>query len=81
VPRKSDSFQTDLYPDTAAAEASHTGAEWLGGSSKMPKVFSLNPASDHKVHEAAGKSKSKTNFKIEGSISLYFSSIILYNTP
>ena len=43
VPRKSDSFQTDLYPDTAATEAAHTGAEWLAGSTKMPKVFSLDP--------------------------------------
>lgn len=53
VPRISDSFQEDLYPDTAAAEAAHSGAEWLAGSTKMPKVFSLDPNSDHKVHDAA----------------------------
>jgi coronin-1B/1C/6 len=44
VPRKSDLFQDDLYPDTAASEPAHTADEWLGGSNKGPKLMSLNPA-------------------------------------
>ena len=45
VPRKSDSFQDDLYPDTASAEAAHTADQWLAGSNKSPLTTSLNPAS------------------------------------
>lgn len=44
VPRKSDSFQDDIYPDTASNEAAHTADEWLAGSDKPPKMMSLNPA-------------------------------------
>lgn len=53
VPRKSDAFQPDLYPDTAASEASHTFDEWMGGSNKGPRVFSLDPSSDGKSHETS----------------------------
>lgn len=44
VPRKSESFQDDLYPDTASNEASHTADEWMAGSDKNPKLMSLDPA-------------------------------------
>lgn len=44
VPRKSDSFQDDLYPDTASSEPSHKASEWLAGSDLPPKLMSLNPA-------------------------------------
>ena len=53
VPRKSDSFQPDLYPDTAACEASHTHEQWMGGSNKGPRVISRDPSSDGKSHDAA----------------------------
>lgn len=44
VPRKSESFQEDLYPDTAAKIPAQTCAEWLGGGNKEPVHVSLNPA-------------------------------------
>lgn len=45
VPRKSDAFQEDLYPDTASSEPAHSADEWLAGSTAPPKLFSLNPSS------------------------------------
>jgi coronin-1B/1C/6 len=44
VPRKSEAFQEDLYPDTASIEPSHTADEWRAGSSKPPLLSSLNPS-------------------------------------
>jgi coronin-1B/1C/6 len=44
VPRKSDSFQDDLYPDTASYTAAHTADEWMAGSDLPPVLMSLNPA-------------------------------------
>lgn len=44
VPRKSDAFQEDLYPDTYSSDPAHTGDEWLAGSDKAPLTMSLNPA-------------------------------------
>jgi len=44
VPRKSDSFQDDLYPDTAAYFPSHSADEWLAGSDLPPQTMSLDPA-------------------------------------
>ena len=44
VPRKSESFQEDLYPDTASNEPAHTADEWLAGSEQPPKLVSLNSA-------------------------------------
>lgn len=43
VPRKSDIFQDDLYPDTYAGEPSLTLEEWLGGANAEPKTRSLAP--------------------------------------
>jgi coronin-1B/1C/6 len=44
VPRKSDAFQPDIFPNTASESPAHTAEEWWGGSSKVPEVESLNPA-------------------------------------
>ncbi|KAF0692949.1 hypothetical protein As57867_015978, partial [Aphanomyces stellatus] len=43
VPRKSDAFQDDIFPDTYAGVPSHTADEWLAGSEKSPVLSSLNP--------------------------------------
>lgn len=44
VPRKSDAFQDDIFPDCASSNPAHSADEWVAGSSKLPKTMSLNPA-------------------------------------
>jgi len=44
VPRKSDAFQDDIFPDCPAPTAAHTGEAWFAGSSKAPVTMSLDPA-------------------------------------
>jgi coronin-1B/1C/6 len=44
VPRKSDAFQEDLYPDTSSNRPAHSSDQWLGGSNRPPRLMSLNPA-------------------------------------
>lgn len=56
VPRKSESFQEDLFPDTAAAIPAQSTAAWLGGDNKAPVLISLNPASAGKGGKDAGMS-------------------------
>ncbi|SPP73051.1 coronin-1C-A isoform X1 [Drosophila guanche] len=41
VPRKSDLFQEDLYPDTLAEDAATTAEEWIDGKDADPLTFSL----------------------------------------
>lgn len=38
---KSDQFQDDLYPDTAAPVPAMTAQEWLGGKNSMPVLMSM----------------------------------------
>lgn len=62
VPRKSDAFQDDIFPPTAAPTPAHTCAEWFGGSSKAPVTMKLDPGSMNSgagggPAKAAGSSK------------------------
>lgn len=41
VPRKSDLFQEDLYPDTLAEDAAITAEKWIMGEDAEPVTFSL----------------------------------------
>lgn len=41
VPRKSEQFQDDLYPDTSAPTPSLTADEWLQGKNRNPVLISL----------------------------------------
>jgi coronin-1B/1C/6 len=41
VPRKSELFQEDLYPDTVSDEAAISAEEWIGGKDADPITFSL----------------------------------------
>lgn len=41
VPRKSDLFQEDLYPDTLSDDAALTAEEWIAGQDADPIVISL----------------------------------------
>ncbi|XP_037350026.1 coronin-2A [Talpa occidentalis] len=46
VPRRSESYQEDIYPPTAGAQPSMTAKEWLGGMNKGPVLVSLRPGSE-----------------------------------
>uniref|UniRef100_U5ETW4 Coronin n=1 Tax=Corethrella appendiculata TaxID=1370023 RepID=U5ETW4_9DIPT len=41
VPRKSELFQEDLYPDTLSDEASISAEEWMSGTDADPQLISL----------------------------------------
>ena len=45
VPRKSATFQADLFPDTAAPVAALTAAEWVAGAEAAPLLMSMRPGS------------------------------------
>jgi len=49
VPRKSDLFQVDIYPDTQADIPALTAEEWISGETRPPVLFSLREGhqSDH----------------------------------
>jgi len=42
VPRKSDVFQDDLYPDCFSGDPSLSASEWIGGKDADPKTVSLS---------------------------------------
>ncbi|KAB1280012.1 Coronin-2A [Camelus dromedarius] len=46
VPRRSESYQEDIYPPTAGAQPSLTAQEWLSGMNKGPVLVSLRPGSE-----------------------------------
>ncbi|NWI84095.1 COR2A protein, partial [Dryoscopus gambensis] len=45
VPRRSESYQEDIYPLTAAAQPALTAQQWLNGINKGPLLISLKPDS------------------------------------
>ncbi|XP_039954382.1 coronin-1C-A isoform X2 [Bactrocera neohumeralis] len=57
VPRKSDLFQEDLYPDTLAEDAAQTAEDWIAGNDAEPLTFSLKGGY---VSQSASKSLSVT---------------------
>jgi len=59
VPRKSDAFQTDIFPDTASNVPAHSAEEWMGGSSKPPETMSLNPIHAGKQQQVNGGGEKK----------------------
>jgi coronin-1B/1C/6 len=59
VPRKSELFQEDLYPDTASDTPAITADEWAGGMDAMPTTISLRGG----FTPAAGKKDFKVSRK------------------
>ena len=43
VPRKSNMFQEDIFPDTAAPMPAMTAEEWLDGLNSWPELMSMRP--------------------------------------
>jgi coronin-1B/1C/6 len=62
VPRKSDMFQKDLYPDSYAGIPSLSADEWLGGVNKAPKKVSMKPG-DNKSVSGGGASAPTATLK------------------
>lgn len=60
VPRKSDAFQDDIFPDCASTTPAHTADEWVAGSSKPPCTMSLDPALAGKNQSTSKKTKLRT---------------------
>jgi len=56
VPRKSDIFQDDIFPDCYAGEPALSADEWLGGQDAQPKTRSMAPGFVQK------KQNNDTNF-------------------
>ncbi|XP_058158608.1 coronin-2A isoform X2 [Dasypus novemcinctus] len=46
VPRRSESYQEDIYPPTAGPQPSLTAQEWLSGVDRGPVLVSLRPGSE-----------------------------------
>ncbi|XP_008571255.1 PREDICTED: coronin-2A, partial [Galeopterus variegatus] len=46
VPRRSESYQEDIYPPTAGAQPSMMAQEWLSGMNRGPVLVSLRPGSE-----------------------------------
>lgn len=49
VPRKSDQFHDDLYPDTAASKPALSAQEWIKGSNAMPILMSMKTGKNLKI--------------------------------
>jgi len=54
VPRKSDLFQKDLYPDTYAGVQGLTAKEWLDGKNADPVLVSMKPGAVPAAHAGGG---------------------------
>ncbi|XP_026497028.2 coronin-2B-like isoform X1 [Vanessa tameamea] len=51
VPRKSDCFQEDLYPDTAAPQPAVSARDWLGGVNAPPLLISMKTGVTISTHK------------------------------
>jgi len=69
VPRKSDLFQSDLYPDTYAGVPSMTAADWTSGENKPIIKRSMKPGSVVPSGGAAAESKFNTGSSSSSSSS------------
>lgn len=63
VPRKSDAFQDDIFPDTFSGVPSLQADDWLAGASAPPTLVSLNPDGKGKPRVASAPAKSFTPAK------------------
>jgi coronin-1B/1C/6 len=61
IPRKSELFQDDIFPDCRSGKPSGTATEFFSGTSKKPVLMSLDPA---KRESGATTSSSAPAFKV-----------------
>ncbi|KAL4658372.1 coronin-1A-like isoform X1 [Arapaima gigas] len=73
VPRKSDLFQEDLYPDTIGPEPSVEAAEWFAGKQAEPILISLKDGfvvtktKEFKVHKSLMSTTSLSSVQRQGN--------------
>jgi len=69
IPRKSEAFQDDLFPEDYAGVAAHDVSDWFAGADKPPVTMSLDPegggASAAAAASPKASSKSKAQLKKE----------------
>jgi coronin-1B/1C/6 len=54
IPRKSDHFQADIFPDTYAGVPAMNSDEYFEGENKVPPLVSLNPKNGGKISSGDG---------------------------
>ena len=71
VPRKSDAFQDDIFPETVSTIPAHSFEEWMGGSSKEPNKMSLAPGASKAASAQNGTANGapRKAFKTMASVS------------
>ncbi|XP_076259634.1 coronin-2B-like isoform X4 [Rhynchophorus ferrugineus] len=71
VPRKSDQFHEDLYPDTAAGKPALTAQEWIKGSNSNPILISMkggnNSLDIHAIKQRKQKHQEKEPSAIDNN--------------
>ncbi|CAB0014928.1 unnamed protein product [Nesidiocoris tenuis] len=60
VPRKSDQFQDDLYPDTAAPLPSVSASDWYNGVNRPPQTMPMRTGANLKTHKPKVSSVNRT---------------------
>ncbi|KAM4708545.1 coronin-2A isoform 2-T2 [Discoglossus pictus] len=81
VPRRSESYQDDIYPMTAGTQPAVTASEWLSGINRGPILISLRPGAKNSstkpepteletrpkepIEELEEKTRTKTLYEIE----------------
>ena len=66
VPRKSGTFQADLYPACKSAQAAQTFQEWWDGSDKDPVRMDLRPETTNQEHVVNQQRKQTFMNKLQG---------------
>eukprot|EP00474_Spongospora_subterranea_P009339 CRZ09797.1 hypothetical protein [Spongospora subterranea] len=69
VPRKSDNFQADIYPDTYAGIPASSADDWISGTNRNPPLMSMDPALSGAIKSDAnpGSSSAAPVFKARKS--------------
>uniref|UniRef100_A0A9J7Y683 Coronin n=1 Tax=Cyprinus carpio carpio TaxID=630221 RepID=A0A9J7Y683_CYPCA len=68
VPRRSESYQEDIYPMTAGNKPSMTADEWIGGLDKGPVMMSLRPGSKLDSYVELDEKSSSTTYVSNGQL-------------
>jgi len=68
VPRKSDMFQADIFPDTYAGVPALNATEWLAGENKPPAMQSMDPKKNGGAKQEVAFSKKKSPKELQAEL-------------